>query len=89
MQTLEMTKEEILWNELKALGRPFSVVDLNKLKDIIFYQRADRTVRGWAEQTEITGRCEFGKLRRIPTEEAILRGLLLKGRAPLAHWEIV
>lgn len=90
MPVLEMTKEETLWNELVALGRPFNVVDLNELKGKIYYQRADRTVRDWAEQTDsIAGRCEFGICRRIPLAECILRNLVIKGRAPLAHWEIL
>jgi hypothetical protein len=89
MQTLEITKEELLWNELAKIKCPFNVTAINPLKGLLFYQRADRTVRDWAEQTEREGRCEFGICRRIPDDEAVLRSLVLRGRAPLAHWEIL
>lgn len=89
MQTLEMTKEDQLWHEIERFNRPFSVIDVNHIKDLILYQRADRTIRTWAEETRIFGQCKYGKLYRIPLEESIMRGLIKKGNAPLAHWEIV
>lgn len=75
---MTITKEEELWNQLKYLGK-FNSHKVREIGFYMFYDRADRTVRQWAEE---------GRLRRIPNEEAILRGLVKKGNAPLAWWEI-
>lgn len=76
MQTaLFATKEQQLWEELPAL---FSSVEVRELGLRIYYTRADRTVREWAEN---------GRLRRLPDQEIIFRGLRKSGQAPLAWYE--
>lgn len=75
---MTITKEEELleWCKLK---RVFSYVDVQEYKNTHFYLRADRTIRDFVTE---------GKLRRIPDDEAILRGLRKLGRASLAWFEL-
>jgi hypothetical protein len=88
MQTMELTKQDILWERLKHI-QTFSSHTVREIGFSIFYDRADRTVRSWAENTRINGFCDYGKLVRIPYEECLLRGLIKDGNSPLAWWEIV
>lgn len=75
---MSQTKEDLLW--FRLLGKPhFSSVEVRRLGLDIAYARADRTVRAWAER---------GRLRRIPQDEAILRGLTDGGGASIAFYEI-
>lgn len=76
MLTCSPTKEEILWSKLPS--GPFNSHQVREIGFSMFYDRADRTVRAWAEER---------RLRRISKEECILRGLLKAGNAPLAYWE--
>lgn len=79
MQTIELNKADILYDRLKHLGI-FSSVTVREIGLQIFYTRADRTVREWAEK---------GLFRRIPDNEAVLKGLVKKGQAHLAWYELV
>lgn len=77
---LTETKEESLlsWCKLKKV---FNYVDVqNWNKEPNFYLRAERTIRDFVKE---------GFLRRIPDEEAVLRGLRKEGRAALAWFEVV
>lgn len=76
MTTSVKKKEELLWEQLP--GDAFSSHRVREIGFGMFYDRADRTCRGWAE---------VGRLRRIPKEECVLRGLIKNGHAPLAWWE--
>lgn len=77
--TLEITKEQELleWCREKKL---FSYVDVISWKESGYYIRAERTIRDFVSQ---------GYLRRLPHQESILRGLIKKGRAALAWFEII
>jgi len=83
-----LTKEDILWDRLRHLGE-FNSHTVREIGFSIFYDRADRTVRSWAEQTRILGSCKYGRVIRISNEECLLRGLIKKGNAPLSWWEIL
>lgn len=74
-----ITKEDVLWDKLKNLGT-FSSHTVREIGFSMFYDRADRTVRQWANE---------GKLRRISLTECKLKGLVKEGNAPLAWWEII
>ena len=64
-----------------CLGKKlFNYVDIRNYSLENFYLRADRTIRDFVTE---------GKIRRIPKEEAVLRGLLKVGRAPLAWFETI
>lgn len=76
MQTLEITKEEHLWNLLPST--PFSSHTAREIGFSMFYDRADRTCRQWASE---------GRLKRISHAECILMGLIKRGNAPLAWWQ--
>lgn len=75
---MTITKEEELleWCKEKKI---FSYVDVQTYKSNHFYLRADRTIRDFVTE---------GKMRRIPDEEAVLRGLRKAGNANLAWFEI-
>jgi hypothetical protein len=76
MQTaLFQTKEQELWEALPSL---FSSVDVRTIGLGIYYTRADRTVREWAE---------IGRLKRLSNDEIVFRGLRKSGQAPLAWYE--
>lgn len=49
---MEESKADVFWRELQKFGRPFSTVDVRKVGLAIFYTRADRTARTWAEPGE-------------------------------------
>lgn len=87
MQTACLNKQDILWERLRHIGT-FSSHTVREVGFSMFYDRSDRTVRRWAEETRVNGHCEYGKVLRISPEECILRGLNKKGNAPLAWWEI-
>lgn len=74
-----ITKEEELlsWCQEKKL---FSYVDVMGWKPDHYYLRADRTIRDFVKE---------GKLRRLPLEECVLKGLVKVGRAPIAYFEFV
>lgn len=74
-----MTKSNslLVWCKTKRL---FSYVDVQHWKENNFYLRADRTIRDFVSK---------GLLRRIPDEEAVLRGLRKQGLANLAWFEII
>lgn len=72
-----MTKEQRLWDKLMFLGT-FNSHHVRETGFDMYYDRADRTVREWAEK---------GLIRRIPFEECLLRGLLKEGNSRLAWWE--
>lgn len=76
----KMTKEQELldWARSKKI---FNYVDVqNWNKEPHYYLRAERTVRDFVRE---------GLLRRIPNEEAILKGLRKKGNACLAWFESI
>ncbi len=79
MQTVEMTKEEALFQWCKTV-RLFNSVHAKMWGLDNFYSRADRTIRDFVTE---------GKLRRLDNEEIILKGLRKKGNAPLAWYEVI
>jgi hypothetical protein len=79
MQTLELTKQDALIHWAKHV-QIFNTVHVRQWGLDNFYIRADRTMREFAEQ---------GMVRRLPDEEAILRGFRKKGQAPIALYEFV
>ena len=76
--TTQITKEDLLWDRLSYL-KVFNSHQVREVGFAMYYDRADRTVRRWAE---------IGRLQRIPQEECILTGLNKPGNAPLAWWRI-
>lgn len=78
LATLSKEDELLSWCKSKKL---FNYVDVqNWNKEPHYYLRAERTIRDFVSE---------GLLRRIPCEEAVLRGLVRKGNAPLAWFEVV
>ena len=78
MTDLYLTKEEILWERLRHYGF-FSSVMARQVGLDIYYTRADRTVREWAQQ---------GRVRRLDRYETAWRGLRKKGQAPVVWYEV-
>lgn len=76
---MKITKSEELYSWCKS-KKLFSYVDVNTYKTEHYFLRADRQIRDFVQQ---------GLIRRIPDEEAILRGLRKIGRASLAWFEII
>jgi len=72
------TAKEKLWLWCKT-KRLFNSVDIIKYGLDNYNLRAHRSVREW---------CEEGKLRRIPKEEKILRGLVKQGNKNIGWYEI-
>ena len=72
------TKEQQLYEILVGL-KQFSSVDVRRIGLQLYYTRADRTVREWAEE---------GKIKRITTEQAKWRNLIKDGNANIAWYEI-
>ena len=80
MQTAEKTKCQELFEWCKE-KKIFNYVDVqNWNKQPNYYLRAERTIRDFVST---------GLLRRIPLAECLDRGLVLKGRAPLAWFETI
>lgn len=72
----ETEKQKLLqWIKTKGI---VNSVDLRDYGMKNFYLRADRQAREFAMN---------GYIRRIPTDEAILRGYLKEGRQHIAYWE--
>lgn len=83
-----LTKEEMLWERLRHIGT-FNSHTVREIGFMLFYDRADRTVRRWAEETEKFGRCKFGKAIRLTDKEAKERGLIKAGNQSLACWDLI
>ena len=76
-----MSKKDELLYFCKSLLRPFSSVEVNDWGCKNFYLRSKRTVQEFAADLKVP-------IRRIPKEECIMRGLIKKGMAPLAFYEV-
>jgi len=75
-----MSKKSDLLFWVKRFYRPYSSVEVNDYGSDNFYLRARRTVQDFAVDPKIP-------VRRIPDDEALLRGLTKKGCAKLAFYE--
>ena len=76
-----MYKKEQFLSWCESNFHPFSSVDVFKWGYDNYYTRAVRTIRNFAADPRIP-------IRRIPDDEAILRGLVEKRKARLAFFEI-
>lgn len=80
MQTdLLLNKEEQLWQFCQD-KKLFSSVDVYGFGGRIYYTRACRTVRQWAEE---------GRIKRLDHGEMVFRGLRITGRAAVAWYEAI